>query len=83
MKFYLCKSDIGCSSQPGPTRNRGVAQPGRAPALGAGGRRSESGIPDHIISNQVSTPDEITALKSDYIYQLLICIDTLDVILCV
>ena len=27
---------------------RGVAQPGRAPALGAGGRRFESGHPDHI-----------------------------------
>ena len=27
--------------------DRGVAQPGSAPALGAGGRRSESGRPDH------------------------------------
>ena len=30
------------------TQERGVAQPGRAPALGAGGRRFESGRPDHI-----------------------------------
>lgn len=28
-------------------QERGVAQPGRAPALGAGGRRFESGRPDH------------------------------------
>lgn len=28
--------------------HRGVAQSGRAPALGAGGRRSESCHPDHI-----------------------------------
>ena len=27
--------------------SRGVAQPGSAPALGAGGRRFESGRPDH------------------------------------
>ena len=29
------------------TRSRAVAQPGSAPALGAGGRRFESGRPDH------------------------------------
>ena len=28
-------------------QSRGVAQPGSAPALGAGGRRFESGRPDH------------------------------------
>ncbi len=27
--------------------NRGVAQPGSAPALGAGGRRFKSALPDH------------------------------------
>ena len=31
----------------GPYRNRGVAQPGSAPALGAGGRRFKSDRPDH------------------------------------
>ena len=33
----------------GGRNDRGVAQPGRAPASGAGGRRFESGRPDHII----------------------------------
>ncbi len=31
----------------GPPASRGVAQPGRAPALGAGSRQFESGRPDH------------------------------------
>ncbi len=31
----------------GPGYNRGVAQPGSAPALGAGGRRFKSSRPDH------------------------------------
>jgi len=30
-----------------PVKMRGVAQPGRAPALGAGSRQFESGRPDH------------------------------------
>ena len=30
--------------------SRGVAQPGSAPALGAGGRRFESGRPDHFFN---------------------------------
>ena len=35
--------------------NRGVAQLGSAPALGAGGRRFESGRPDHVFDPD--TPD--------------------------
>ena len=31
-----------------PSPNRGVAQPGRAPALGAGSRGFESRLPDHV-----------------------------------
>ena len=34
--------------EPAPTMVRGVAQPGRAPALGAGCRRFESSRPDHL-----------------------------------
>ena len=33
----------------GPSVCRGVAQPGSAPALGAGSRRFKSGRPDHIL----------------------------------
>ena len=35
----------------GSAPSRGVAQPGRAPALGAGSRQFESGRPDHLIIN--------------------------------
>ena len=47
----------GCRSRGNPLiagpllRGRGVAQPGRAPASGAGGRRFESSPPDHQINN--------------------------------
>src|SRR5206468_1632704 len=40
-------------------RGRGVAQPGSAPALGAGGRRFKSGHPDHI---SVEDGDESSGL---------------------
>src|SRR6201997_3314710 len=33
---------------------RGVAQPGSAPALGAGGPRFKSARPDHLLVNQLS-----------------------------
>ena len=36
--------------------NRGVAQPGSAPAWGAGGPRFKSGRPDHILVQAVNTP---------------------------
>src|SRR5690349_17987135 len=34
--------------EPAPSLRRGVAQPGRAPALGAGCRRFKSSRPDHL-----------------------------------
>ena len=37
-------------------RQRGVAQPGRAPALGAGGRRFRSGRPDCLVPTGPATP---------------------------
>ncbi len=36
------------------THVRGVAQPGRAPASGAGGRRFESSLPDHFYNQQLT-----------------------------
>jgi hypothetical protein len=38
-----CQSGLECSALAG----RGIAQPGSAPALGAGGLRFKSGCPDH------------------------------------
>src|SRR5437660_12448891 len=40
---------------PAPIRSRGVAQPGRAPGSGPGGRRFKSSLPDHLL--QVSVPE--------------------------
>src|SRR6476659_7037721 len=44
----IMRDGAGCASS-----RRGVAQPGSAPALGAGGRRFESGRPDHFLSSGV------------------------------
>ena len=50
---YIRRTRQGTKRQAAPmifavtTRVRGVAQPGRAPASGAGGRRFESSLPDH------------------------------------
>ena len=40
IKSFVCDAEIG-------KENRGVAQPGSAPALGAGCRRFKSSRPDH------------------------------------
>ena len=38
---------------------RGVAQPGRAPGSGPGGRRFKSSLPDHLVSATYSHLEEI------------------------
>jgi hypothetical protein len=40
-----------------PQNSRGLAQPGSAPALGAGCRGFKSLIPDHFFPSQQSLPD--------------------------
>ena len=43
--------------RPSSARRRGVAQPGRAPGSGPGGRRFESSLPDHLFSNSYRTTE--------------------------
>ncbi len=45
MREIVLRSAAACINFPAPQRD--VAQPGRAPALGAGCRQFESGRPDH------------------------------------
>lgn len=47
--IHLPSGDDFETLKPLGSRGRGVAQPGRAPALGAGGRRFKSYRPDHKI----------------------------------
>ncbi len=49
-KISCGRSCFAAVNQEGSARARGVAQPGRAPALGAGSRQFESGRPDHLLS---------------------------------
>src|SRR5438477_12064089 len=39
--------------------NRGVAQPGRAPGSGPGGRRFKSSLPDHLYSSHLKKIEEV------------------------
>src|SRR5512146_873894 len=45
-----------------PFSCRGVAQPGRAPGSGPGGRRFKSSLPDHSSERVESTPELARAL---------------------
>jgi hypothetical protein len=42
---------------------RGVAQPGRAPGSGPGGRRFKSSLPDHLFSSRY-TPSEFRKIPA-------------------
>ncbi len=46
MREIVLRCSVACINFPAPQRD--VAQPGRAPALGAGCRQFESGRPDHL-----------------------------------
>src|SRR5580692_4469730 len=47
MLGYVSKFPDALAFLPRPCNSRGVAQPGRAPGSGPGGRRFKSSLPDH------------------------------------
>ena len=49
-KGKLAVSARASAVPPAPAHSRGVAQPGRAPGSGPGGRRFKSSLPDHSFS---------------------------------
>src|ERR1700747_823616 len=52
---------------PAPIRSRGVAQPGRAPGSGPGGRRFKSSLPDHFKSTTSKIAGNLRTSKRIYI----------------
>src|SRR5580704_2486089 len=51
MLGYVSKFPDALAFLPRPCNSRGVAQPGRAPGSGPGGRRFKSSLPDQILLN--------------------------------
>src|SRR5579859_6686696 len=48
----LCYNEFLLSPSASDGARRGVAQPGRAPGSGPGGRRFKSSLPDHLFSSR-------------------------------